>query len=149
MNTYNDPEDIDSVVEQIMGAQTIGSIYEIANNVFPNWILTFVPHYCENYPHLEQNWHYICRKNESVPSQIVLVSYLSDDKDHKLMNMFLDVFYRAGFVIRSIDHYVTCQACDQFVVPTKFMYDKFKEHNIRNEIPSVWSSICKHCSEEM
>lgn len=140
---FSDPVEMDEIVDQIKNAQTIGSIYEIANNVFPSWIIGFVPHYCPNYPHLEQNWHYICKQNGFRPSQIVIVNYLSDDKHHKLMNMFLDIFYRAGFVVRLVDHYSICQGCNQFAIPTKFIYDMFVDRNI--SVPSRWTSICKEC----
>ena len=144
--TFSDPTNLSTIVEQVKNAQTIRNIYEIANNVFPNWILNFVSHYCQNYPHLEQNWHYICKQNNFRPSQIIIVSYLSDDSEHSLMNIFLDIFYKAGFIVRLTDHYTICQNCNQFVVPTKFMYDNFTERNITT-IPSTWTPTCKNCNE--
>ena len=146
MSTFTDPDNQNEIVDQIQNAQTIGTVYEIANRVFPNWIQDIVPHYCQNYPHLQQNWHYLCKQNRFVPSQIILVTYLSDDSDHSLMNIFLDVFYRAGFALRLNQHYRACSTCKQYAVPSEFMYNKFKEHNI-NPLPSVWTSTCKCCNE--
>jgi hypothetical protein len=143
---FSDPIDLDSIVQQIKNAQTIGSIYEIVNNVFPDWILNFVPDYCLNYPHLKKNWHYVCKQNNFKPSQIIIVNYISDDRNHSLMNIFLDVFYRAGFIVRLIEHIAVCPSCKQVAVPTKFLYDKFIERDI-STIPNSWTPTCKNCND--
>ncbi len=147
MTNYSDPADLDEIVEKIKNVQTFEGIYEIVNQVFPNWILKFVPRYCPNYPHIELNWHYICKENGSRPAQIIIVSYLSDDKDHRLMNIFLDVFYSSGFVVRLNQHYDVCSDCKQFAVPTEFMYQCFVEKNA-SYLPSRWTPTCKNCNNK-
>jgi len=143
---YIDPDNIDEIVEQIKKVQTFEGIYNIVNSVFPNWILKFLPHYCANYPHLQQNWYHICRQNGSKPAQIIIVNYLSDDKEHRLMNIFLDVFYSSGFVVRLNQHYSVCPSCNSSAVPTEYMYRCFAERNLPN-IPSRWTSTCKNCND--
>ena len=142
---YTDPSNLDDIVEQIKNAQTFEGIYQIVNTVFPNWILKFVPHYCPNYPHIQQNWYHICRQNNLKPAQIIIVNYLSDDKEHRLMNIFLDVFYSSGFVVRLNQHYDICSRCQSFAVPTEYMHRCFVERNIPN-IPSVWTPTCYNCN---
>lgn len=144
---YLDPINQNEIVDQLQNAPNMEKVYEIVNRVFPNWIENILDHYCPNYPHLEQNWHYLCRTNGFTPSQIIIVSHLSDDNDHMLMNNFLDLFYKAGFTVRLNKHCSPCSTCQQYVVPSEFMYNKLKEHNIRN-LPSNWTSTCKRCNEQ-
>ena len=146
MSQFTDPEDLDRVVEDIKACKTIGELIELVNNVFSGWIIGLVPRYCESYPHLTQNWNYICNQNGVRPTMIVIVSYLSDDKEHSLMNIFLEAFYKAGFVVRLVDHFAPCSTCYQMVVPSREIYDKFVENNILR-LPSVWTSTCKQCNE--
>lgn len=142
---YTDPSNLDDIVEQIKNVQTFEGIYQIVNTVFPNWILKFIPNYCLNYPHIQQNWYHICRQNNLKPSQIIIVNYLSDDREHRLMNIFLDVFYSSGFVVRLNQHYDVCPTCQSFAVPTEYMYRCFVERNIPN-IPSTWTPTCYNCN---
>jgi hypothetical protein len=90
----------------------------------------------------------MCYQNGIFPAAIVLVSYLSDDEEHRLMNIFLDAFYKGGFVVRLVKHFSPCPTCSNFqtAVPTKFMYDKFVENNIVS-LPLTWSPTCKKCNE--
>ena len=146
MSQFTDPEDLDRVIDDIKACKTIGDLIELVNNVFLGWIIGLVPRYCESYPHLTQNWHYICHQHRVQPVMIVIVSYLSDDKEHSLMNIVLEAFYKAGFVVRLVEHFAPCSSCEQFVVPTREIYDKFVENNILR-LPSVWTSTCKVCIE--
>ena len=146
MSTFTEPINQNEIVEQIRNAPDIGTVYDIANRVFPNWIQHIFYHHCPNYPHLEQNWHYVCRINGFRPSQIILVNSLSDESDNYIMNIFLDVFYKGGFAVRLNQHYSACSKCMQYAVPLEFMYTKFIEHNI-TQLPSVWTSTCKFCNE--
>lgn len=146
MSQFNDPDNLDMVVENIKSCKTIGELIELVNNVFSGWIIGLVPRYCEAYPHLTQNWNYICNQNRVNPAMIVIVSYLSDDKEHSLMNIFLDTFYKAGFLVRLVNHYAPCSKCHQFIVPSREIYNKFVENNILR-LPSVWTSTCQECNE--
>ena len=146
MSQFNDPDNLDRVLEDIKACKTIGELIELVNNVFSGWIIEIIPKYCKAYPHLTQNWNYICNQNRVQPTMIVIVSYLSDDREHRLMNIFLDAFYKAGFVVRLVDHYSPCSSCYQSVIPTREIYNKFVENNILR-LPSVWTSTCQDCNE--
>lgn len=146
MSKFNNPEDVERIVDIIKSTKTIGDMFELVNNVFEGWLIGLIPRYCKSYPHLTQNWHYICRQNGVRPTMIVIVSYLSDDKEHSLMNIFLEAFYKAGFVVRLVEHFVPCPTCNEVVVPTNFIYDKFVENNI-STVPSVWTPTCSECNE--
>ncbi len=146
MSQFTDPEDLDRIVADIKGCRTIGELIELVNNVFSGWIIGLVPRYCESYPHLTQNWHYICNQIGVRPAMIVIVSYLSDDKEHSLMNIFLESFYKAGFVVRLVDHFAPCSRCYQMVVPSREIYGKFVENNMLR-LPLAWTSTCKQCNE--
>jgi len=148
-DNFKDPDNLNDIVNQIKNAQTIGTIYSIINNVFPNWILGFTRRYCPNYPHLTQNWHYICKQNNFIPAQVIIVSFINnfESKEHTLMNIFLDIFYKSGFSVRLSSNYKICPDCNNYVVPTINMYEKFVECNIET-IPSTWTETCKKCNEE-
>lgn len=146
MSQFTDPNNLDIVVQDIKSCRTIGELIELVNNVFSGWIIGLFPRYCYSYPHLTQNWNYICNQNGVQPAMIVIVSYLSDDKDHSLMNIFLDAFYKAGFVVRLVEHYIPCSSCYQAIVPSRLIYDKFVENNILR-LPSIWTSTCRECNE--
>jgi hypothetical protein len=143
---FTDTEDLDRIVQDIKACKTIGELIELVNNVFSGWIIGLVPRYCNSYPHLTQNWNYICNQMRVNPSMIIIVSYLSDDKEHSLMNIFLETFYKAGFVVRLVEHYAPCSRCHQFIVPSREIYNKFVENNILS-LPSLWTSTCQECNE--
>lgn len=146
MSQFSDPDNLDKIIEDIKSCRTIGELIELVNNVFSGWIIGLVPKYCSAYPHLTQNWHYICNQNRVRPAMIVIVSYLSDDSEHSLMNIFLDAFYKAGFVVRLVNHFAPCSSCYQAIVPSRSIYDKFVENNILR-LPSLWTSTCQNCNE--
>ena len=146
MSQFTDPDDLDRIVQDIKSCKTIGELIELVNNVFSGWIIGLVPRYCNAYPHLTQNWNYISNQMRVQPSMIVIVSYLSDDREHSLMNIFLETFYKAGFVVRLIDHFAPCSTCLQAIVPSRAIYNKFVENNILR-LPSVWTSTCQECNE--
>jgi hypothetical protein len=147
MSQFTDPEDLDRVVADIKGCKTIGELIELVNNVFSGWIIGLVPRYCESYPHLTQNWNYICNQIGVRPAMIVIVSYLSDDNEHSLMNIFLEAFYKAGFVVRLVEHFAPCSRCYQMVVPSREIYEKFRENMNILRLPLAWTSTCRQCNE--
>lgn len=156
---YKDPENKQEILDRIKQSRTIGDVLNLANEVFPGWVVGISKSYCKDYPSLTNTWITTC-KNANVPrAQIIIVKEMDTDYiADKVMSMkkfdtsktfeislityFCECFTVAGFSVKSIYEISMCPVCD-CAVPTKEMWELLKKNN--TVVPNEWSKKCVNC----
>ena len=143
-DNYKDPRNVNEYLEKLKTLSNIGEIKNFMNDVFPNWFITTMNSYCDDYPHLNKNWYYICNMVHTTPKKIIIVKEISNDENHKLIASFSECFTKSGFSVRKENEFISCKKCNK-AVPTKEAWEFFKEKGLI-KVPEVWRPNCINCS---
>jgi len=135
MDKYLDPQNIEEIKSQLSEKKTMKDILELVNEIYPDWIITFADKFSTNYPSLTVNWVKTCEKMGSRPAQIMIVDDIIFDDDHKLLQLFGDVFTKTGFSVKSKNHFIPCGRCKS-AYPTLSIHQLLKESD--NVVPAEW-----------
>ena len=141
---YKDPDNLDEIITKIKTLNTLQEISELVHQIYPGWILYFLKCYSLDYPHLQNNWENLSRKNKVKPAQIMIVDYFMYDEDHKLLNIIAEIYTLSGFMVRSKEDIIPCEKCDR-AIPTIERFTQIKESgNIKLSVQD-WSPKCSTC----
>jgi|688.fasta_scaffold879332_2 hypothetical protein len=138
---YKDPLNIDEILNNIKNQKTLKDINDFIKSVYPDWIMYFLNEYSNDYIHMQQNWHAAAKNYNIKPTQILIVEYLNNDEEHKLISTFAELFTLCGFIVRSQQQIQPCSKCMR-AIPTKNYFDILKE-NIKIEME--WQPSCYNC----
>lgn len=139
---YTDPNNKDEVIEDLKKCQTVGDVFVLIANTFPDWVYQFFNVYSSDYPSLQKNWEIISDKLNVPPSQIVTVNEILFDDEHTITRLFSEVLTRAGYSVRRREEFFACGKCNA-AIPSNDLYNKLKEKNM--PVPSEWSQECSDC----
>lgn len=143
MISYKDPENIDSILDEIKKAPTLGDIKILIDKYYPNWIIDVIEKYSLDYPNLNSNWMTVCKKCNTTPKKILIVCQIClIDKEHVLLNTFCELLTRSGFCVRKYDDFVKCKKCSR-AIPCIELYNVLKNNG--NKVPECWSEVCTEC----
>jgi hypothetical protein len=140
--SYSDPKNTIEIIEKIKLCPTIGDVYKLSNKVFPNWIITCMSSYSNDYPVLTEHWTKSCTDKKIKKAQVLIVEELCHDKNHTLVHAFAEVFSMAGFSVRRKCEFFPCNVC-QCALPSETLYNIFKKNG--DQIPTVWDKKCSTC----
>lgn len=141
--SYNDPPNVDSIIEEIKQLPTLGDIKPLLDKYFPDWIVGSIDEYSKDYLVLEKNWKHVCGKLKVKPANIIIVNAnIVLDDNHKLISLFSEILTKTGFCVRSKNHLFPCKKCGR-ALPQPEFYDILK-NNYAN-IPGKWSVVCENC----
>jgi len=140
---YKDPENLDFILKQINNIKDIDGILDLIDTVYPSWIVYMINEYSEDYPHLIKNWNTITNTSNIKKGKIIIVKFMCDKDDHKLIRIFADLFTTSGSVLRTINDLTPCPRC-YTAIPSEYVYNKMKEHKITT-LPEKWSNLCTKC----
>ena len=143
MTKYKDPSNTEEIIKDLKEMETMGDVYKLIKQTFPDWIVTTMPSFCNGYPHLNHNWFVLCKRIGVKPSQIVIVRELSMNDECKLLKTFIECLTRSGFSVRSMTDYIPCIKCEIVAVPTPQVHNVMKSKNL--EIPDVNTMVCHDC----
>ena len=143
---YKDPENTEKIIQRIKVCPTMNEIHALVLEVFPKWIVGFMPKFSSDYQFLNESWEKVCCEIKVPQTQIMIVDALHPETStHNLVKNFAECFTRSGFCVRSKAEYVSCSVCGS-AIPAKLMWNILKESHIEN-IPSTWSNTCTICSK--
>lgn len=143
MTLYKDPENIDSLLEQMKKIETFDGIIKLTKNTFPTWILGFIDEFSDDYPHIQKGWVNTCKKIGLKRNKIVIVDDIVFDKNHTFILALAECFTRAGFMVRRKSEYVLCKVCKK-AVPSYSSWEVMRDNSIPN-IPTTWNDTCSQC----
>jgi hypothetical protein len=141
--SYKDPENLDFILKEMNNIKDLDGILNMINTIYPDWIVYILNDYSEDYPHLIKNWNTIVSTSNIKKGKIIVVRFMSDKEDHKLIRIFADLFTTSGSVLRTINDLLPCSQCAS-AIPSEYVYNKMKEHKIRT-LPEKWSEKCAKC----
>lgn len=134
---YEDPENASEILELLKRAKTMKEVLDLASDTFPDWIITCLPRFSPDYPHLTANWHNLCTKMGVVPAQVMIVEYVSlGDSKNSLIAHFGECFTRAGFAVRAKTEYVPCSE-SSCAVPSFKAWKTMKDMGL--SVPGTWA----------
>ena len=139
---YEDPENMEAVVKDLMTLQTIKEIYDLLLKIYPDFVINVLSKYSTDYPHFDINWRGICETLKVPKAQIILVDDHPEDDKHFLVKTFSEILTQAGFIIRRYTEFVPCTVCNS-ALPTEPIYNKLKENKIK--VPEKWDTKCSTC----
>jgi hypothetical protein len=143
MDKYIDPSNSDDIIEKIKTLPTLGDIKNLADEIFPGWIVRTVDSYSTDYQWLTENWKHTCSKIGVERKQIMLVDFINFEDQYSVLQMFSETFTRSGFNVRSSHEYMLCSKCDS-VIPNQYLMNIFMEKGFL--VPKEWSPICSVCN---
>ena len=140
-NKYRDPENVEQIINSLSEQKTLGDVKTIIDTYYPSWFVKLVSEYSSDYDYLNKNWKKVCEKIGCPQLKIILVSYLTFDNKHRLIQHFCELMTRAGFNIRRADEFGIC-TCGK-AIPSLQLYVYMKSENL--PVPVSWSSRCIEC----
>jgi hypothetical protein len=144
VTSYVNPENYNEVVEEIKNAEKHDQVIEIINKTFPRWILGWPKRYCQDYPHFQNNWEFVCKKTGCSSLSVIIVDYVDfKSPQYKLIRMFCELLTLFGHSVRRKEEFIGCKVCGD-AIPTQKVYKQLLERKVLN-IPKVWSLRCKNC----
>lgn len=139
---YSDPENLENIIKEIMLMKTVQHVVDKLKELYPDFIIDTLEDYSTDYPHFDINWRGMCFALKVKKAFILIVDDFVEDDNHILIKTFCEVLTQAGFILRRKTEFIPCSVC-KFALPSKDMYDKLKEANIR--VPTVWNNKCTTC----
>ena len=136
---YEDPSNKNEILDRLQQSATMGDVSVLIRNTFPDWIVTHLPGFSTDYPHLTSNWQHHCEQIGTKRSEVVIVEYLNLEKDsdkHVLITQFADCLTMSGFAVRLKENYIPCQETG-LAVPTLAMWETMKKMKVA--VPEKWT----------
>lgn len=140
---YEDDENKDRILEKVKNSPSLKEVVDVINKYLPGWIVTFMPAYCSEYPHLQEDWEKLCLHMEVPKTQIMIVDEIIFDEKHTVVRSLCEVFTRCGFSVRRKLEYIPCSKCGR-AVPTRYIYEKFR-HDKSKKVPIEYKEMCGNC----
>ena len=140
---YRDPENLIIIKDKIKNAPTMGDLKKILDEVYPSWFQGILPDYSPDYPELKKNWLDVCKKNNTTPKEIMMVDFISFEKEYSLINIFSEILTLSGFCVRSKQEIFPCKICNK-AIPQLHIYNLLKKTH--TNLPEYWRTTCENCS---
>lgn len=140
---YVDPPNKDIIINEIKQAPNLKKVLDITNKYLPGWVVTFMNAYCDDYPHLQENWVKLCLHIEIPPTQIMIVDEIIFDDNHEITRTLCELFTRCGFSVKRKLEFIPCSNCGK-AVPTRFLYEKFLTDKSK-KVPDEYKEKCTDC----
>jgi len=139
---FKDPKNLESILSEIYNTQHMLGIKEICDKYLPDWYVTRIDDYCDDYITLRSNHIKLCKNMKVTPKGVLLVKYLSSDNEYTLINTLAELFTRTGLAVRREDDFIQCTVCGA-AIPNEMLFRKLADGNHR--VPYIWSDKCsKH-----
>lgn len=140
---FEDPVNVDEIMQEILTCKTYGDIVAIILKIFPDWILGEIKQYSKDYPHLKNNWDYLCKRNKSEQLSILIVSKIFFNRpNHTLLNVFCELLTLFGHSVRRVHEFTPCKICGDGI-PSKDFFTEFQDRKLIKI--SCWMLKCHGC----
>jgi hypothetical protein len=141
-NDYQDPNNVEQIKNHIKTLQTLGEVKNYVQEIFPNWFVTIIDDYSDDYQHLKHNWQEVCNKIGCKKTSILIVDELSHEPNYSLILFLAELFTRSGFAVRRKSEFFPCEICGK-ALPSKYIWEIMKSNNF--PIPENYLHKCSTC----
>lgn len=135
---YQNPANHQEISSQIKECKTIGDVKALVDKIFPEWFVTVMPCYSNDYPQLQANWE----KSNPTIAQIMIVEDVEQGDDYTLIREFAECFAAAGFQIRRKMEFIPCSVCSR-ALPSIMLHKYMQEKNMATT--PHWADKCTTC----
>lgn len=142
IDKYKNPPNSEDISKQIKECQTMGHVKNLVDKIFPDWFITVLPAYSNDYPTLQNNWEKTCKKNGCSLAQIMIVEEIESTPEFSLLSEFVECFAAAGFCVRRKLEIIPCSVCSK-ALPSRILYEYMKDKQL--PITDKWSTKCTSC----
>jgi len=139
---FVDPSNASLIVEELTTLGTCKDVLDKIKSVYPEWIVTYINNYSDDYPTLTRNWNFICSKAQTTPTKIIIVKHIKFDSFHVCVCAFAELLTIMGNCVRQEEDLGMCTVCGA-AIPSQPMWQIMKEKGL--DVPEVWSLKCKKC----
>jgi hypothetical protein len=139
---YQDNETRIQIKEDIKECKCLKDIVDLIDQYYPEWLVTSIDGYSEDYPQLTKNWNIVCEKMGVTPKKIILVKEIKFSADYKIMEFICDFMTRNGYCVRRETEFVVCPDCNK-AIPVESVHSVLKKN--KSNVPLVWRSHCRNC----
>lgn len=146
MNKYDDPENVEDILQTINRLDNIRDIIVYVESIYPDWIVGYMPCYSDNYSHFNRNWQLICDKIGCQQTDIMIVeeNFIDgDSSNNRVIRYLSELFTRAGFSVRKKREFIPCSVCGK-ALPSMILWNLLREKapHLSGE---KWSDKCDGC----
>lgn len=140
---YQDPENVDDIVEKVKNCETHDEVVTLINETFPGWILGWPMRYSLDYPHFQNNWEFVCKKSGTKTLSVIIVDHIVfNNPKFSLVKLFCELLTVFGHSVRRKEEFIGCKICGD-AIPTQSVYNQLRERKIT--VPSCWMVKCQKC----
>ena len=140
---YQDPTNIDEIIERVKNCETHREVVDLINEIYPSWMIGFPKKFSSDYKHFQNNWEYICKQSNCKTLTIIIVDHIVfDDPKYSLIKLFCELLTVFGHNIRRKEEFIGCKVCGD-AIPNQSIYNQLKERKIN--VPNCWMVKCQQC----
>jgi hypothetical protein len=140
---YQDPENVNEILEKVKMCETHDEIISLINEQFPGWIIGWPKKYSADYPHFQNNWEYMCKKSNCKTLSVIIVDKIVfNDPKYTLNKLFCELLTVFGHSVRRKEEFIGCKVCGD-AIPTKPIFDQLVERKIKT--CAFWMVKCEMC----
>jgi len=139
---FHNPPDAKEILTTLNNCENSEQAEEVISTTFPNWITMSFSKYSQDYPHLQNNWEFLCGKIGVSTQKIIIVKDITFDDNHTLLMQFCEYMTKHGYCVRREGEFFPCSVCGT-ALPCKEIYDNFKARKIN--IPETFQTKCLNC----
>lgn len=144
MSQYEDTVDSKEILDELNDLAE-SEVLPYVKSKFKNWIVQELKEYSPDYPHLTENWAYMCRQARIEPKCILLVREIMFDDKHRVMSAFCEKLTKSGYVVRRFGDIFPCDVCYRGIMCSESWFLLRKKGGFR--IPDMWAERCVSCLE--
>jgi hypothetical protein len=119
-----------------------GDFKNIIHKHYPGWLKTCSSNYSSDYPTFITNWETICGKLNKPRQELLLVSDIRVDDNHRIIYSIVEHLTQNGYCIRLEKDFVVCPLCSK-AIPCKKIWEKLKQAG--QVCPLIWMDKCRLC----
>ena len=141
-NRFEDPPNVEEIKKHLTTLKTLADVKTYIDEILPNWFITVINDYSEDYSSLSKNWDEVCKKANCKKTQILIVEELSHEPNFSLILLLAELFTRSGFAVRRKYEFIPCKVCGK-AIATQYVWNILKNNG--ENVPEVWSDKCINC----
>ena len=139
---YKNPDNTEEIMEELKNSKNMGEVKQLVDQVFPDWFVTTMDSFSDDYPQSNDTWSGICDKIGVKPAQIIIIEEVESGENYSLVQHFAECFTKSGFAIRKKMQFIPCNKCNK-ALPSIIMYNIMKEKGVK--LPDSWENTCQTC----
>jgi hypothetical protein len=130
------------ILQDIISSENVQQAENIIRTHYPDWLICSMEEYCDDYPHLTQNWDKLCSLLKVEKRKIVIVKEINFNESPDIYNKLCEFMTKNGYVVRREGEFIGCEICGK-AIPSMPVWSVIKQAGL--PVPEKWSEKCSRC----